>query len=143
MALWCDLRMAATSAIFGCFERRFGVPLVDGGTQRLPLIVGLGRALDMILTGRAVDAEEARAIGLVNRVVADGTALDAAKALAIELAALPQTTLRSDRQAVLDGTHVDLDLERQLGVRALSEDGATAMERFVRGEGRGGESLEG
>ena len=143
MALWCDLRIAGASAVFGCFERRFGVPLVDGGTQRLPLVVGLGRALEMILTGRAVNAEEAHAIGLVNRVVADRSALDAARALAREMAELPQTTMRSDRLAVLDGANLDLDRERQLGINALAQEGAAARERFVVGEGRGGESLEG
>src|SRR2546423_11846153 len=91
LALWCDLRVAGASARFGCLERRWGVPLIDGGTQRLPRIVGLGRALDLILTGREVDAEEALAMGLVNRVVPDGTALDAAMELAEQIAAFPWT----------------------------------------------------
>jgi enoyl-CoA hydratase len=97
LALWCDLRVASRSAIFGVYCRRWGVPLVDGGTIRLPRLVGHGRALDMILTGRDVNAEEGLRIGLVDRVVDDGEALHAAVALAKELAALPQTCLRSDR----------------------------------------------
>lgn len=103
MALWCDLRVAGRDAVFGCLERRYGVPLVDGGTQRLPRVVGLGRALDMILTGREVDAGEALEWGLVNRVVDGGDALDAALDLAEEIAGYPQETVRSDRAAVYDG----------------------------------------
>ena len=101
LAIWCDLRVAAAGATFGVFCRRFGVPLVDGGTIRLPRLIGQGRALDLILTGRAVGAEEALAMGLVNRVVPDGQALDAAVELAQELAALPQVCLRNDRRSVL------------------------------------------
>ena len=97
LALWCDLRVAATSAIFGVYCRRWGVPLMDGGTIRLPRLVGQGRALDMILTGRDVTAEEGLAIGLVDRVVGEGEALAAAQKLAAELAQLPQVCLRSDR----------------------------------------------
>lgn len=97
LALWCDLRVASTSAIFGVYCRRWGVPLVDGGTIRLPRLVGHGRALDMILTGRDVTAEEGLRIGLVDRVVEERQALPAAMALAKDLAALPQTCLRSDR----------------------------------------------
>jgi enoyl-CoA hydratase len=97
LALWCDLRVAARSAIFGVYCRRWGVPLMDGGTIRLPRLVGQGRALDMILTGRDVAAEEALGIGLVNRVVGEGETLAAALALAKQLAALPQACLRSDR----------------------------------------------
>ncbi len=103
LALWCDLRVAGADAVFGCFERRFGVPLVDGGTQRLPRIVGLGRALDMILTGRAVGAAEALRIGLVDRVVPAGTELDEALRLADAIAAFPGETMRSDRRAVYEG----------------------------------------
>ena len=141
MALWCDLRIAANSAIFGCLERRFGVPLIDGGTQRLPQVVGLGRALDMILTGREVDATEALSMGLVNRVVPDGEALTAAMDLAAEIARYPQTTLRSDRRAVLDGAALDLERERILGLDALAGGGAEGIRRFREGEGRGGEAL--
>jgi enoyl-CoA hydratase len=103
MALWCDLRVAGADAVFGCFERRWGVPLVDGGTQRLPRVVGLSRALDMILTGRPVDADEALRIGLADRVVAAGTELDAALELAESIAGFPQETMRSDRAAVYAG----------------------------------------
>lgn len=141
MALWSDLRVASRSAVFGCLERRFGVPLVDGGTQRLPRVVGLGRALDMILTGREVDATEAFAIGLVNRVVPDGEALTAATDLATEIARHPQTTLRSDRRAVLDGAALDLQRERFLGLDALAGGGAEGIRRFQEGEGRQGQPL--
>jgi enoyl-CoA hydratase/carnithine racemase len=109
LALWCDLRIAGASARFGCLERRFGVPLIDGGTQRLPRIVGLGRALDLILTGREVDADEALAIGLANRVVPAGTALDAAVALAEQIAAFPWTCVVKDRQSVFEGLGRPLD----------------------------------
>ena len=97
LALWCDLRVASASAVFGVFCRRWGVPLIDGGTVRLPRIVGQGRALDMILTGRPVDAAEALAIGLANRVVAEGQALAAAQALAAEIAHFPALCMRTDR----------------------------------------------
>ncbi|MDQ2749726.1 MAG: crotonase/enoyl-CoA hydratase family protein [Actinomycetota bacterium] len=103
LALWCDLRVVESDAVFGVFCRRWGVPLVDGATVRLPRIVGAGRALDLILTGRPVGAEEALAIGLANRVVAPGQARAAAQALAAELAALPQACLRADRRSVYDG----------------------------------------
>jgi enoyl-CoA hydratase len=99
LALWCDLRIAAATARFGCLERRWGVPLIDGGTQRLPRVVGLGRALDLILTGRTVEAEEALAIGLVNEVVAAGAHVARALELAEAIAAFPQATMRSDREA--------------------------------------------
>ncbi len=102
LALWCDLRVADATAIFGVFCRRWGVPLIDGGTVRLPRLIGTSRAMDMILTGRAVDAQEAAAIGLANRVVPAGQALAAAQELAAALAAFPQVCLRSDRASVLD-----------------------------------------
>jgi len=141
MALWCDLRVAGGGAVFGCFERRWGVPLVDGGTQRLPRIVGLGRALDLILTGRPVDAAEASRIGLVDRLVPAGAALDEAIVLAEQIASFPQATLRSDRAAVLGGLGLPLAdglaLERSLGIEVLdvARDGAR---RFAAGEGRHG-----
>jgi enoyl-CoA hydratase len=145
MALWCDLRVVAEGAIFGCFERRFGVPLVDGGTQRLPRIVGLGRALDLILTGRPVDAREALAIGLVTAVVPDGSALDAACALGERLAEAPQETLRSDRLAVIEGIgrppSDGLEIERRLGLGVLPE-AAEGAARFAGGEGRGGGQIQ-
>src|SRR5271157_4075994 len=101
LALWCDLRVASESATFGVFCRRFGVPLIDGGTVRLPRLIGQGRALDLILTGREVGAEEALDMGLVNRIVPDGTARDAAVAWGGALAALPQTCLRNDRRSTV------------------------------------------
>jgi len=101
LALWCDLRVAAAGATFGVFCRRFGVPLIDLGTVRLPRLIGQSRAMDLILTGRAVDAEEALAMGLANRVTPDGQALDAAIALARQIAAFPQGLLRHDRPSAL------------------------------------------
>ena len=145
MALWCDIRVAARGATFGCFERRFGVPLVDGGTQRLPRVVGLGRALDMILTGRAVDAETAERWGLATRLVDEGEARAVAVELGERLAQFPQETMLTDREAVYDGVGTPLQqglgLEGWHGSRALQ----TAMEgaeRFAGGEGRGGEGIE-
>jgi enoyl-CoA hydratase len=143
LALWCDLRVAAEDAIFGAFERRFGVPLCDLGTVRLPRLIGHGRAMDLILTGRAVDAAEALQIGLVNRVVAPGTALQASLALARQLAALPQFCLRSDRMSVLEQWGMN---EEQAAVnearhgRAVIESGETleGTLRFAGGAGRGG-----
>jgi len=109
VAAWCDLRVAGEGARFGCLERRWGVPLIDGGTYRLPRIVGLGRALDWILTGREVDATEAHAAGLVTRVVPDGTALAAAIELAAGMAAAPWTCLTHDRASVYEGLGVGLE----------------------------------
>jgi enoyl-CoA hydratase len=143
LACWCDLRIADESAVFGCFERRFGVPLVDGGTQRLPRIVGLGRALDMILTGRAVDAAEAHIIGLANEIVSQGQHVQRAIELGLQLAEFPQMCMRNDRQAVYDGLGHDLQtglrLEAGLGLVTIrsGESRAGAM-RFMRGEGRSG-----
>lgn len=145
MALWCDIRVAAEGATFGCFERRFGVPLVDGGTQRLPRVVGLGRALDMILTGRAVDAETAERWGLVTRLVDEGKALEAAVELGKQLAGFPQETMLTDRAAVYDGLGTPLrqglGLEGWHGSRALRT-GEAGAERFAGGEGRGGTGIE-
>jgi len=143
LALWCDLRVAEEDAILGVFCRRFGVPLIDGGTIRLPRLIGLSRALDLILTGRAVDAAEAHAIGLVNRVAPRGMALATAQALAAELAALPQAALRADRMSAY--LQHDLDLaaalaqELELGSTALAEAVAGAA-RFTQGAGRHGSS---
>jgi enoyl-CoA hydratase len=103
LAAWCDLRVAGDGARFGCLERRWGVPLVDGGTYRLPRIVGLGRALDLILTGREIDAAEAERIGFVDRLVPSGTALEAATELAAEIASFPWRCVVNDRRAVYDG----------------------------------------
>jgi enoyl-CoA hydratase len=102
LALWCDLRVASSDAVLGVFCRRWGVPLIDGGTVRLPRLIGTSRAMDLVLTGRGVAADEALAIGLVNRVVEPGTSLEAAQSLARELAALPQTCLRQDRLSLLE-----------------------------------------
>jgi enoyl-CoA hydratase len=145
LALWCDLRVAEDDAILGVFCRRWGVPLIDGGTVRLPQIVGLGRALDLILTGRPVPAAEALAMGLVNRVVAAGEARGAAESLARELAALPQACLRSDRQSTLEGLSLTGDAalanEFRLGLSALAAPGvAEEIGRFTGGAGRGGAS---
>ena len=102
LAVWCDLRVAASDAVLGVFNRRFGVPLLDGGSVRLPRLLGQGRALDLILTGRPIDADEALRMGLIDRVVEPGTALDAALALADLISAHPQTSLRSDRMSALE-----------------------------------------
>ncbi|MFC4543367.1 crotonase/enoyl-CoA hydratase family protein [Halosolutus amylolyticus] len=145
MALWCDLRVAGEGATFGCFERRFGVPLVDGGTQRLPRIVGRGRALEMILTGRPVDAAEAREWGLVNRVVDDGAALETAIELGERIAAFPQTTVRTDRAALYEGLgepiEKGLQIEAWHGRRAL-ETAVEGADRFAAGEGRHGDGID-
>ncbi|GAA5197542.1 crotonase/enoyl-CoA hydratase family protein [Rugosimonospora acidiphila] len=142
LALWCDLRVVERDATFGVFCRRWGVPLVDGGTVRLSRIVGVGRALDLILTGRPVDAEEALAIGLATRVVPTGTARQAAEELAGTLAAFPQTCLRSDRASVYDAEGLDLDralaVEYEHGRAALDTDAVPGAARFAEGSGRGG-----
>jgi enoyl-CoA hydratase/carnithine racemase len=141
LACWCDLRVVEETAVLGVFCRRFGVPLIDGGTVRLPRLVGLGRALDLVLTGRPVDAAEAKAIGLADRVVPEGTARAGAEALALELARLPQAALRSDRLAVYDGlgrpTDEALAREFERGV-AILEEARRGAERFAAGEGRHG-----
>ncbi len=139
LALWCDLRIATPSATFGCFERRFGVPLIDGGTQRLPRIVGLGRALELIMTGRAVSADEALRIGLVNEIVEPGQHLARALALAETLAGFPWPTLLADRAATIAGTGLPLEhglaLEARLG-RAVLTEARRGAARFAGGEGR-------
>jgi enoyl-CoA hydratase len=141
LALWCDLRLATPGSVFGCLERRWGVPLVDGGTQRLPRVVGLGRALDLVLSGRQVEAEEALAIGLVNRVVGEGEHLSEALALAERLAAFPQATMLADRRAAIEGAGMPLaeglELERRLGRETLAE-AMRGAARFAAGEGRHG-----
>jgi enoyl-CoA hydratase len=142
LALWCDLRVAAEDAVFGVFCRRWGVPLVDGGTVRLPRLVGLGRALDLILTGRPVPAAEAHAIGLADRVVPAGTARAAAEQLAAELAALPQDCLRHDRLATYEGLDLPagaaLANEFAHGQAALAAGAQTGAARFAAGAGRHG-----
>jgi enoyl-CoA hydratase len=141
LALWCDLRVATTTATFGCAERRWGVPLIDGGTQRLPRIVGQGRALDLVMTGRMVGAEEALAMGLVTEVVPEGAHVERALELAEALAAFPQETLLSDRRALLEGVGLALEdglaLEARLGREGLAA-GVEGAARFAGGEGRGG-----
>ena len=142
LALWCDLRIATENARLGYPERRWGVPLIDGGTQRLPRIVGQGRALELILTGRIIEASEALDWGLVNEVVGPGGHLDRALELAEGLARFPQETMLSDRRAALDGLGLPLEqalaLEAELG-RASIEAGIRGAARFTAGEGRGGE----
>jgi enoyl-CoA hydratase len=142
LALWCDLRVADETAVFGVFCRRFGVPLIDGGTVRLPRLVGESVALDMVLTGRPVAAEEAKAIGLANRVVPAGEALAAAQRLAAELAALPQHAMRGDRRSVY-GQHglpvADAMAEEfQHGEAALAAEALDGAARFRAGAGRHG-----
>jgi enoyl-CoA hydratase len=145
LALWCDLRVAASDAIFGVYCRRWGVPLVDGGTVRLPRLVGQGRALDMILTGRAVTADEALRIGLADRVVAPAGALDAALALAEEIAAFPQRCLRADRASALGQWSLDLPAalaaERDGGIEVVrSGESQQGAARFADGAGRHGQA---
>jgi enoyl-CoA hydratase len=141
LALWCDLRIATEGSTLGYPERRWGVPLIDGGTQRLPRIVGLGRALDLILTGRMIDAGEALAMGMLTEVVAPGAHLDRALALAEGLARFPQRTMLADRKAAIDGFGLPLAdalaLEAQAGPEVY-EEGARGAARFAAGEGRGG-----
>jgi enoyl-CoA hydratase len=143
LALWCDLRVAEQDATLGVFCRRWGVPLIDGGTVRLPQVIGLGRALDLILTGRGVTATEAAQIGLVSRVVPKGSARPAAEQLAREISAFPQACVRSDRVSALES----LDLETQpamaneflRGMATLAAPGAAdGVARFQGGAGRGG-----
>jgi enoyl-CoA hydratase len=142
LALWCDLRVAAASAVFGVYCRRWGVPLIDGGTVRLPRIVGQGRALDMILTGRPVSADEAQRIGLADRVVPDGEALTAAIDLAKQIAAFPQICMNSDRLSAYRQWDFDIEgalaHEAHAGVAPLREGAAAGAKRFTEGAGRGG-----
>ena len=141
LALWCDLRIATAEARFGFTERRFGVPLIDGGTQRLPRIVGLGRALDMILTGRIVEADEALRIGLITEIAAAGRHLERALEYAEALAAFPQDTMLADRSAALEGIGLPFSEGMRLEARSAQPTLATAWagaERFAAGEGRGG-----
>ncbi|HET7177286.1 MAG TPA: crotonase/enoyl-CoA hydratase family protein [Solirubrobacterales bacterium] len=144
LALWCDLRIATPKSTFGLFERRWGVPLLDGGTQRLPRAIGMGRALELILTGRPVDSEEALRIGLVNEVVAPGAHLERALELAERIAAFPQETMLADRRGAIEGFGLPLaeglELERRLGVEVL-EVAVRGAARFAAGEGRHGEGV--
>jgi enoyl-CoA hydratase len=135
LAVWCDLRVAGRSAQIGCLERRWGVPLIDGGTQRLPRIVGLGRALDLVLTGRQIGADEAFAMGLVNRVVDDGQALATAVELAQQIASFPWRCVVSDRQCIYEGLGTPiadgLALEDAHGREVIFDPGfSMGVERF-------------
>lgn len=146
LALWCDLRVAATDAVLGVYCRRLGVPLVDGGTVRLPRLVGQSHALDLVLTGRPVGGPEALRMGLVNRLVAPGAALPSAVALAHELAALPQTCMRNDRRSLLrQWGHDEADAlatEARLGLLTIaSGETGEGARRFASGAGRHGRSL--
>ncbi len=141
LALWCDLRIAAEGSTLGFPERRWGVPLIDGGTQRLPRIVGLGRALDLILGGRIVDADEALAMGLLTEVVPTERHLDRALEIAEGLARFPQDTLLADRRAAIEGLGMTLESGLELEARGGQSTLETAWRgasRFAEGEGRGG-----
>ena len=144
LALWCDLRIATAGSTFGLFERRWGVPLLDGGTQRLPRVVGMGRALELILTGRPLDAEEAHRIGLVNEVVEPGAHLDRALELAERIASFPQETMLADRRGAIEGFGLPLAdglaLEHRLGCEVLDV-AVRGAARFASGEGRHGEGI--
>jgi enoyl-CoA hydratase len=144
LALWCDLRVVGAGATFGCFERRWGVPLVDGGTQRLPRIVGMGRALEMILLGRAVNAAEALQFGLANLVVPAPEVVAKACEWAETIASFPQETMLADREAALQGSGLPLEhglaLERRLGWATVAV-GAAGAARFAAGAGRGGTGI--
>jgi len=141
LALWCDLRVAEEDAVFGVFCRRWGVPLIDGGTVRLPRLIGVSRAMDMVLTGRGVGAEEALAMGLVNRVVPVGSSRAAAEELAHRLAEFPQTCMREDRLSLLEQDGLDeaaaMGNELRHGLVSLQEV-QTGLERFRGGAGRHG-----
>ena len=142
LALWCDLRVVEEDAVLGVFCRRFGVPLIDGGTVRLPRLLGLSRALDLILTGRAVHADEALSMGLANRVVPKGQSRQAAETLAREIAAMPQLCMRSDRMSTYEQYDLSfrdaLRNELRHGLRALEGEGIDGATRFVEGAGRHG-----
>lgn len=142
LAIWCDLRVVASDATFGVFCRRWGVPLIDGGTVRLPRLIGESRAMDMILTGRAIDAAEARDFGLANRVVDPGTTRQAAEQLARDLAGFPQTCMRNDRLAAKHQSgrsEADaMGYEIGVGLESLATDGTGGAARFTDGAGRHG-----
>jgi enoyl-CoA hydratase len=143
LACWCDLRVVEQDAVFGVFCRRYGVPLIDGGTQRLPRLIGMGRALDMILTGRPVSGEEALAMGLANRLVERGKAREEAEALALQIATYPQSCMRNDRQSVYRGFDKPMDeamaLEFRLGMEVIALGELQAgVEKFSQGIGKHG-----
>lgn len=142
LALWCDMRIVEEDAVFGVFCRRWGVPLIDGGTVRLPRIIGLGRAMDLILSGRAVDAQEAFLMGLANRVVTTGTAREEAETLAHEIARFPQHCLRNDRISVYEQQGLTLEdalqNEFERSVESVRVEGLKGAEQFAQGKGRHG-----
>ncbi len=143
LSLWCDLRVVEEDAVFGVFCRRWGVPLIDGGTVRLPRLIGQSNALDMILTGRPVDAHEAKQMGLANRVVPSGTSVEEAIALAEQLIRFPQTCMLNDRRSVYEQWNLSFDdamvNEARLGAETLrSGETRTGAQRFSAGRGRGG-----
>ncbi|MGI5219666.1 crotonase/enoyl-CoA hydratase family protein [Nocardia sp. CA-290969] len=142
LAIWCDLRVAADDAVFGVFCRRWGVPLIDGGTVRLPRLIGTSRAMDLVLTGRPVDATEALAMGLANRVVPAGEERAAAEQLAAEIARFPQTCARQDRLSLLEQDGMPeqeaLANEWEHGMISFTADAASGAQRFAAGAGRGG-----
>lgn len=146
LAIWCDLRVVADDAVFGVFCRRWGVPLIDGGTVRLPRLVGTGRALDLILTGRPVAADEALRIGLADRVVPSGSTRRRAEELAAQIAALPQACLRNDRLSVLDQEGLPeagaMAIELEHGLRSMSSGALEGAARFAAGEGRHGTPVD-
>ncbi len=142
LALWCDLRVVASDAVFGVFDRRWGVPLIDGGTIRLPRLIGQSRALDLILTGRAVDAQEAFEIGLANRLADSGKALDEAIALADDLLRYPQLSMRADRRSAIEQWGLEfmdaLRNEFERGTAAGAKEVQGGASRFASGHGRHG-----
>jgi len=143
LALWCDLRVMEEDAVLGVFCRRWGVPLIDGGTVRLPRLIGLSRAMDMILTGRPVEAQEALQMGLVNRVVANGAAKKAATQLAHQIAAFPQVCLRGDRLSAIE--QFDLPFEKAManefkhGLASIAKEAVDGAGQFTKGAGRHGQ----
>jgi enoyl-CoA hydratase len=143
LAIWCDLRVAAADATFGVFCRRWGVPLIDGGTVRLPRLIGMSRALDMILTGRPVGGREALDFGLANRLAEPGTTRVAAEDLAREIARFPQTCMRNDRRSAYEqqglGESDAMRFEIGVGLESLSTDAQSGAARFTSGAGRHGE----
>ena len=143
LAIWCDLRIVEKDAIFGVFCRRFGVPLIDGGTQRLPRLIGMSRALDMILTGRPVGAEEALLMGLANRIVEVGTVKEEAEKLATQISRYPQLCMKNDRKAVYEGFDLEfekaMELEFTLGMTVVqSGESMEGAKLFVQGQGKHG-----
>jgi enoyl-CoA hydratase len=142
LAIWADLRVMEEDATMGIFCRRWGIPLIDGGTVRLPRLIGLSRAMDLILTGRAVDADEALSMGLVNRVVPQGTSRQAAEELAHQLAAFPQNCLKGDRRATLEQFDLSFDEamknEFRIGLESLATESIRGAQKFANGAGRHG-----